>query len=131
MIRGDRGPGGSILVTRLSLRARVAGRDGEGQYLRRRGKETCRDAACGLVDGWRKHGSRRHDGLEAGGSLAHLPPDSLNDPAVDPRGGQAYAHEGTHDGCVGEPGRHYVVQRPIHVGQINVNEDARDVGAAR
>ena len=32
---------------------------------------------------------------------------------------------------VGEPGRHYVVQRPIHVGQINVNEDARDVGAAR
>ena len=72
MIRGDRGPGGSILVTRLSLRARVAGRDGEGQYLRRRGKETCRDAARGLVDGWRKHGSRRHDGLEARGSLAHL-----------------------------------------------------------
>ena len=131
-VRGvNDGPRGSSTGKDLFLRARVPGRHGERQHLGRRGKETRGDTACGLVQGRRQHGRLRYDRLEAPHTLAHLATGALDNPAVDAGTRHAHPNERPDLGPVNESVGNQVIERPIHVGQIDVDEHTGDLRAAR
>lgn len=63
--------------------------------------------------------------------VEHLALGALNDPAVNARAGEAHPNELPDRGLIDQLVRDDVVERPVHVRQIDVNEHASDLHAAR
>ena len=110
--------------------ARVSGWDCERENLRRRRKKTRCDATRGLIQRGREHRDRRDDGFYLRGLVEHLTARTLNDPAVHARTGKPHSNCTADLSLIDQLVRNDVVERPIHVRQIDVNEHASDLRGA-
>jgi len=106
------------------LAARMSWWDSERQNLRRRRKEAGCDATRGLIQCGRQHRHRRRYRFDLRGIVKHIAMCTLNDPTVDARTGKPHTNCAADLGLVDELVRNDVVERPIHVRQIDVNEHA-------
>ena len=105
--------------------------DSERQDLRGRCEKTRRYATSSLVQCRRQHRECRRYRFDLRGVVKHIATCTLNDPAIHARPGKPYAYCAADLGLINEPVRNDVVERPIHVRQIDVNEHASDLRGAR
>ena len=110
---------------------RVPRRNRERQHLGGRREETRGNATSSLVQSGRQYRDRRYDGFYLRGIIKHVAPCTLNDPTIRARAGKPHANCTADLGLVNELVRNNVVERPIHVGQIDVNEHTSDVRGPR
>ena len=113
------------------LAARMSWWDSERQNLRRCRKETGCDATRGLIQCGRQHRDRGDNRFYLRGLIEHLTARTLNDPTIHARAGKPHTNCAADLGLVDELVRNDVVERPIHVRQIDVNEHAGDLRGPR